>query len=113
MKILSNEQIIWNFLHKCRNGISVNELARQTEVSKPTAVKITDKFKKSGDLTKPEFVRGKKKSLLILTKFTLRDNFQTVKKTRNEIEKRLEKPIIIITKKEIRLRDKSSIMKKI
>ena len=97
MKSLSNEQKIWHYLHKCRNGITVNELARKTEISKPTVIKITDKFKNSGELTKPKFVRGKK-SLITLTKFTKRDNFQIVKKTRREIEKRVEKPIIILAK---------------
>jgi len=97
VKALSNEQKIWNYLHKCREGITVNELARKTEISKPTVIKITNKFKNSGDLTKPKFVRGKK-SLIILTRFTRRDNFQIVKKIRNEIEKRVDKPIIILTK---------------
>jgi len=94
----SNEQIIWNFLHKSRNGITVSELARKTGVSKPTVIKITNKFRDAGDITKPKFVRGKR-SLMILIKFTEKDNFQRVKKTRNEFEKRVEKPIIIKTKK--------------
>lgn len=97
VKAQSNEQIVWNLLHKCRNGISVNDLAFKSCVSKPTLIKILRRFKESGNIVYPKQKRGKR-TVVILTKFTLKDNFSTVRKLRQEIENRFNSPIIIQTK---------------
>lgn len=94
----SNEQTIWRCLHSFRNGIGVNELAKKTEISKPTIIKILNKLKKVGEIKYPPQKRGKK-TIVILTKFTLQDNFRTLKKQRSIIEEKFDEPVIIVTKK--------------
>ena len=97
MKPQSNEQIVWNLLHRCRNGISINDLVSKSGVSKPTLIKILRRFKENGDVVYPKQKRGKR-TIVILTKFTLEDNFRSVKKFGKEIDERIEHPVIIQTK---------------
>lgn len=91
-----NEKSIWKHIHK-HQPISVNEITRKTEISKPTVIKILKHLKELDEINYPKQKRGKT-SWITLRNTQFNKFFKRVKKQANELRDNYDLTIIIQTK---------------